>query len=181
MLEMDILDIPSEIENRHYVDLETQKKHGKFRFQPQNIQKLWRQEWPPKIIKVVSSHGFFSKRELKETKFAYPIPITGKPRKIQPRNTGSCDDLIAIRTKLHLTQAAKNRRSLTEGRLTSLNKKCFFRFQQPSQKQVQKRLMFVGFNFCWMWDLCALRSISSIRFGDGFVDFEWFSAAKGFC
>lgn len=61
-----------------------------------------------KIIKVVSSHVFFSKKnELRKRSSKKPIPITGKPGN-GPRNTGSCDDLIAIRTKLHLTREASS-------------------------------------------------------------------------
>ena len=95
----------------------------------------------------------------------------------------SCDDLIAIRTKLHLTQAAKNRRSLSEGRLTSLKQKMFFDLNSPTKNGFKKRLAFLlASTFAGCGDSCALRNMtSSIRFGDGFFDFEWFSTAKGFC
>ena len=104
--------------------LRPQTPMGKFRFQPQNIQKLWRLMTPKKIIKVVSSHRFFSKK-MSGRKRSSHIPSRSPETGNGPRNTGSCDDLIAIRTKLHLTQAAKNRRSLTEGRLTSFKQTCF--------------------------------------------------------
>lgn len=96
-----------------------------------------------------------------------PIPITGKPGN-GPRNTGSCDDLIAIRTKLHLTREA----SSADFEWRRVLKKKVVRCKQPNQNTGSKAVAFIGFNFCWMWDSCALRNMaSSIRFGDVFF---WF-------
>lgn len=148
------MDIPSEIENRHYVDLETPKTHGKFRFQTPKHSKLWRLMTPQKNKSCEFPSFSRKKRELKETKFEkIPSPSPKTPGN-GPRNTGSCDDLIAIRTKLHLTQEAASALTLNDDEFY------FFDLNSPSKNGFKN-----GWPFCWLQLLLDVRFVRAKKHG----------------